>query len=186
MEIQTEARTAFRVGDKIADAQFSREVRAIPIEMLMQEQQVSRIDLLKMDVEGAESEIFAHSSGWIDRVRAIAVDIHDWLVPDCGRKVRAGARDFCFELQKAMLRILTRTKHELSLDSKTDLQRRTDSTRSNRAETRADRVANGSEEYFGDTGFSGNTSENWRSSPTKFHLDVLFECISQGALGRKS
>ena len=32
-----------------------------------------RIDLLKLDIEGSEAEVFASSSGWIDRVDAICL-----------------------------------------------------------------------------------------------------------------
>jgi FkbM family methyltransferase len=35
------------------------------------------IDVLKCDVEGAERDLFAHSSGWIGRVRALAIETHD-------------------------------------------------------------------------------------------------------------
>jgi FkbM family methyltransferase len=35
-----------------------------------------RVDLLKMDVEGAEAELFRGDTGWLDRVRAVAVEFH--------------------------------------------------------------------------------------------------------------
>lgn len=35
-----------------------------------------RVDLLKIDVEGAEAELFRDNTGWLDRVRAIAIEFH--------------------------------------------------------------------------------------------------------------
>jgi FkbM family methyltransferase len=35
-----------------------------------------RIDLLKMDIEGAEVEVFAKSEGWIDSVNSMIVELH--------------------------------------------------------------------------------------------------------------
>ena len=43
------------------------------------------IDILKLDVEGAEREIFstAGSEGWLEHVRQIRVELHDRTVPGC-------------------------------------------------------------------------------------------------------
>ena len=37
---------------------------------------LSHIDLLKVDIEGAEKEVF-ESANWLDRVSVIAVEFHD-------------------------------------------------------------------------------------------------------------
>ena len=36
----------------------------------------SHVDLLKVDIEGAESELFAGAVGWLDRVRAVMIELH--------------------------------------------------------------------------------------------------------------
>ena len=47
-----------------------------------------RVDLLKVDIEGGEREVFgAGSEKWLDRVCAIVVELHDRLLPDCSRVV---------------------------------------------------------------------------------------------------
>jgi hypothetical protein len=35
-----------------------------------------RVDLLKIDIEGAETELFKHSKEWIESVGAIAIEFH--------------------------------------------------------------------------------------------------------------
>jgi FkbM family methyltransferase len=47
-----------------------------------------RIGLLKLDVEGAEYEIFSGGiDHWLPSVEALTVELHDWIHPDCARIV---------------------------------------------------------------------------------------------------
>ena len=51
-------------------------VRAISMDTLMAEFGVDEIDLLKMDIEGAEHDILRGDAQWLDRVRALYVELH--------------------------------------------------------------------------------------------------------------
>lgn len=51
-------------------------VRAVTIEGLMDQFGASGVDLLKLDVEGAEREIFAGDTEWMARVRVLVVELH--------------------------------------------------------------------------------------------------------------
>lgn len=42
-----------------------------------------QLDLLKMDVEGAEREILRSADEWLDRVKVLVIELHDRLVPGC-------------------------------------------------------------------------------------------------------
>jgi FkbM family methyltransferase len=45
-----------------------------------------RIDLLKLDIEGAEKELFSSDSDlWLDRVSVLAIELHDRYKPGCAR-----------------------------------------------------------------------------------------------------
>jgi FkbM family methyltransferase len=60
-------------------------VRAISIPTLMKEHGLDRIGLLKIDIEGAEKELFeAQDLAWLDRVDTIAIELHDRMKPGCG------------------------------------------------------------------------------------------------------
>ena len=54
----------------------------------------SEIDLLKLDVEGAEKEIFAAAryEDWLSGVRQIVVELHDLLVPGCTESLEEAVR----------------------------------------------------------------------------------------------
>jgi FkbM family methyltransferase len=52
-------------------------IRAISMETIMRLAGFSSVDLLKIDVEGAECEIFSKPTPWLERVRSIAIELHD-------------------------------------------------------------------------------------------------------------
>lgn len=69
-------------------------VRALTIPTLMREVGIDHIDILKVDIEGAEKEIFDHCDAWIDRIGVLAVELHDRWKPGCSEAVEAAARNF--------------------------------------------------------------------------------------------
>jgi len=57
-------------------------IQAVGIADLLNEFQWDRIDLLKVDIEGAEREVFScNYESWIDRVNTIAVELHERYAP---------------------------------------------------------------------------------------------------------
>jgi FkbM family methyltransferase len=71
-------------------------VRAITVRTLMREVGVCSIDLLKMDIEGAEREVF-EACDWIESVSTIAIELHDRVKRGCREALHAAARGFRFE-----------------------------------------------------------------------------------------
>jgi FkbM family methyltransferase len=53
-------------------------VETVEIGSVLAKSKFSRIDILKMDIEGAEAAVFAHDcSAWLGRVRNVAIELHD-------------------------------------------------------------------------------------------------------------
>lgn len=74
--------SAFRTKEAM-DAGGSIEALSIP--GIMSRFNLDRIGLLKIDIEGAEKEIFsAPDLNWLDRVDRIAIELHDIFKPGCG------------------------------------------------------------------------------------------------------
>jgi FkbM family methyltransferase len=74
---------AFRVRESA-----SAEGRTIPtctIDELLHEAGADRLDLLKLDVEGAEKELFEDPGreSWLEKTRAVIMEPHDWFKPGC-------------------------------------------------------------------------------------------------------
>jgi FkbM family methyltransferase len=61
----------------------SKKVSAVTIEDILKEINSKSIDLLKVDIEGSEKELFESCSPWIGKVRMIMVELHEHLRPGC-------------------------------------------------------------------------------------------------------
>jgi FkbM family methyltransferase len=68
-----------------------QRVRAITMDTVMRETGIRSIDLLKVDIEGAEIEVF-ESCPWIRNVRLIAIELHDRVRPGCSSVVKSAAQ----------------------------------------------------------------------------------------------
>jgi FkbM family methyltransferase len=58
-------------------------VPALTVPDLLARSATGRIDLLKLDIEGAEVDVLSTSDEWIDRVETIAIELHDRYRPGC-------------------------------------------------------------------------------------------------------
>ena len=59
-------------------------IETTTIEDLMNEYGFDRrIDILKVDIEGSEKELFEYSKEWIDSVRCVIIELHDRLADGC-------------------------------------------------------------------------------------------------------
>jgi len=44
------------------------------------------IDILKLDIEGAEKELFADNTElWLPKVNIVVIELHDWLQEGCSQ-----------------------------------------------------------------------------------------------------
>jgi len=68
---------------RVSDIHNKNGITAITVEDAMSEMATDRIDILKMDIEGSEIEVFKTSGSWIDRIKSIVLETHDRLRPGC-------------------------------------------------------------------------------------------------------
>ncbi len=76
------------------DLSCQRPTRALTLDSLMSDLHLDSIDILKVDIEGSEKEVFATSTAWIDRVGVIVVELHDHLREGCTNTVLSATRRF--------------------------------------------------------------------------------------------
>lgn len=99
------------VGKQSPDVPQGRachKVRAMTVDTLMREHRLEHIDILKMDIEGAEREVFADPSAWLERVDALIVELHDSIKPGCRTSFSAGATGFDYEWKQGENIFMTR------------------------------------------------------------------------------
>jgi FkbM family methyltransferase len=72
-------------------------VRAITVPEIIADHRLERIDLLKVDIEGSEKELFGAPAPWLGQVDAICIELHDWFKAGCSRSFFAAVEDFSVE-----------------------------------------------------------------------------------------
>ena len=72
-----------------SDAAANGTIPTCTISDLLRDHRTDHFDLLKIDIEGAEKELFEEmtSSHWLVMARAVIIETHDWLKPGCTRAV---------------------------------------------------------------------------------------------------
>lgn len=62
-------------------------VRSTTMNDILRESGAERCLIAKIDIEGAERELFAANLEWLDRVDLLIIELHDWLYPGEGGSV---------------------------------------------------------------------------------------------------
>ncbi len=84
-------------GQNGASPSSARKVEAVPtftVQSLMRQHNLDFIDLFKVDIEGAEKELFESAAPWIDRVGTIMIELHDRYKRGCTEAFDSATRDF--------------------------------------------------------------------------------------------
>ena len=83
-------------------------VQGMTVGRIMDEYELSHIDLLKIDIEGSEQEVFSDAAAWINKVGAIVVELHERLRVGCSRSFYNGTNGFDNEWVQGENVVLTR------------------------------------------------------------------------------
>ncbi len=55
-------------------------------------------DLIKLDIEGSEKEVFENnSSGWLNSAKGVIIELHDWIKAGCSRAVFSATNMYNFD-----------------------------------------------------------------------------------------
>jgi FkbM family methyltransferase len=85
---------AFRTQEAGADKQALSDrglVEASTLDKILSDHKIDVVDILKIDIEGAEKEVFENSAAWIDRVGVIVIELHDSFKAGSGKAVDSAA-----------------------------------------------------------------------------------------------
>ncbi len=87
----------FRVEEDVAQG----GMEAIGMEDAMRLLDASHIDVLKIDIEGAEIEVLGDSGSWLRRVGAMIVELHDRYRPGCTAALESALEGYSFERSRS-------------------------------------------------------------------------------------
>jgi len=73
---------------------MGHKVQGMTVDRIMEDNGLEKIDILKIDIEGAEREVFRDSSSWIGKVDALIVELHERMKSGCNRSFYNGSNGF--------------------------------------------------------------------------------------------
>lgn len=77
---------ASKWGIQVVEDNINGKIDAICIDTIIRENNLDRIDLLKMDIEGSEKEVFSRNyEDWLPRVKILIIELHDSMQKDSSR-----------------------------------------------------------------------------------------------------
>ena len=65
-------------------AEESSLLRAYTIEEIVRKEEANQLFLVKIDIEGAEAQVFQESTKWLQDTTMVIIELHDWLLPGQG------------------------------------------------------------------------------------------------------
>ena len=99
-------------ADEIPPA--ARRVAKVPgltMNKLMRDHAIGHIDILKVDIEGSEKELFENASSWIGCVGVIAIELHDRIRDGCSASFYAAASGLTHEFHRGETTFLMRREY---------------------------------------------------------------------------
>lgn len=85
----------YTISNTFNKISFTRQiVNCLSMDDLISIYKIDTIDVLKMDIEGSEKEVFEHASTWIEKVNIISVELHDRINIGCDRAFYLATKNF--------------------------------------------------------------------------------------------
>jgi FkbM family methyltransferase len=99
LENPRDAAWAFRVQAVKIAPEAENRIPSVTIESLIQRSPNGRIDLLKLDIEGAEIEVFSPGAEkWLENVKVVVIELHDRERSGCSSAFESAVAKFPAEL----------------------------------------------------------------------------------------
>lgn len=77
-------------------------IKGITIEEILKKSGYKEIDLLKLNIEGAEKEIFSNNyEKWLDKVNILIIEFHDRIKPGCREAFFSAIKNYNFSQEKS-------------------------------------------------------------------------------------
>jgi FkbM family methyltransferase len=86
-------------------------VAAMTVDKIMKDYGMEKIDILKIDIEGAEKEVFSDTTPWINQVDSLIIELHERLKTGCNRSFYCGSNGFDNEWKQGENVYLSRSNY---------------------------------------------------------------------------
>ncbi len=90
----------YRYEEAVSSEKQHALVETISVPDLMKQHQLSGIDILKLDIEGAEKNVFEAGTemDWLKKVRYLFIETHDFMVPGSAKAVTTALFGYAFDM----------------------------------------------------------------------------------------
>lgn len=86
---------------KEVEYESNNTIEAISIDRILEEYDIETIDILKIDIEGSEKELFEKNfENWIPRTKIILIELHDFMRNGCSKSFIKALENFSFSVSK--------------------------------------------------------------------------------------
>ncbi len=83
---------------KESNKKTENSILSIGVNEIIKENNLEQIDILKIDIEGAEKELFEENySSWLPKVKVIIIEFHDRMKPNCAKTFFKALINYNFE-----------------------------------------------------------------------------------------
>ncbi|MEZ8195316.1 FkbM family methyltransferase [Vibrio cortegadensis] len=89
-------------------------IDAVTVDYLLEHYKLGHIDILKIDIEGSEKEVFDDTSKWLSNVNSIVIELHERMKQGCNRSFYTGTPGFNVEWQKGENVFIARDEEVMS------------------------------------------------------------------------
>lgn len=80
------------------DREYEGVVETWSMPTLMRELSIETVDILKIDIEGAEMQLFLGNRDWLRMVRSILIEVHEAIVPGVSKLIQEIADEHQFSM----------------------------------------------------------------------------------------
>ncbi len=89
---------AFQVSERaLTSENRSQSIEALTITDLLTETNSDSIEILKLDIEGSEIELFRSNTDWLGKTHMIVIELHDWLREGCSEALYKTIGKYSFQ-----------------------------------------------------------------------------------------
>jgi FkbM family methyltransferase len=87
-------------GYMVVETEIETEgsIKGVSISTLLEAYQKDSIDILKLDIEGSEKEVFeSNFESWLPKTKCLIIELHDRMKPGCSISVQQAISNYSFE-----------------------------------------------------------------------------------------
>ncbi|WP_372365704.1 FkbM family methyltransferase [Candidatus Uabimicrobium sp. HlEnr_7] len=84
-----DSKYAFRVSET-----QSSKIESITVPEILQYRKWPRVDLFKIDIEGAEKSVFSQNTAWIKCISTIVIELHEQMLPGCEKSFYSALNEY--------------------------------------------------------------------------------------------